>query len=275
MTDYPDSFALFASNAAGRYAAAESDDAVVLDLIPAFGRLFASVGHYMNGKSLYSYYAAEILPLCPAGNENCPYNHSQISYDAYIRFFSNMSYAGEYWPGETFQRLTIVPGGIMISDYVGDGDGLVSKKNMLLSRSDAAPSMFIYGPADAENIFGSGIKPAPKALTGSRKAAWQTEEGNISVQFSIESDGSICLLKDIDNGRPPLLLKGGVSVSENGNDGQKFCYIMSSPSSGTMPVTGCVSLKARGEQLLIKSLPDSSDDLFIPENASEAIYGRN
>ena len=42
-----DAFRTFASEAEGRY-----DDLIVLDLIPAFGRLFASVGLYMEENSL-------------------------------------------------------------------------------------------------------------------------------------------------------------------------------------------------------------------------------
>lgn len=268
-------FSLFSSNISGRYFTVESDDLIVLDLIPAFGRLFASVGHYMNRESLYSYYAAEILPLCPPENENCPYDHSQVSYDVYVRLFSNMSYAGNYWPGETFQRLTLVPDGIMLSNYVGDGDGLVSKNTTLMSRSDDAPSPFPYGSGEAKSMYETGSQiDVPEYLTGSWKAEWQNEDETIAVQFSLEADGSIMMLCDKEADYPPLILKGGFSISVSEKDSFELCYLMSSPSGGTMPYTGCILLKTEGDHISVEQNSDWGDELFLSDNTGKCLYER-
>ena len=271
----PDAFAQFSSNISGRYFTVESDDLIVLDLIPAFGRLFASVGLYMNRESLYSYYAAEILPLCPAENENCPYDHSGLSFDVYIRLFSNMSYAGNYWPGQTFQRLTLVPDGVMLSYYFGGGDALVSKNNTLMNRSGNAPSLFPYGPAEVKSMYGTGSQiDVPEYLTGTRKAEWQNENETIAVQFSLDADGTIMMLRESNFDYPPLLLKGGFSISEAENDAFELCYLMSSPSSGTMPYRGCVLLKQEGDRISVEQNSDWGDELFLPLNAGKYFYER-
>lgn len=269
----PDEFLLFASNASGRYYTMDAEDLVVLDLIPVFGRLFASVGLYMGGESLYSYYAAELLPLCPGTSDSCPYDHSQHSFDVYIRFFSNMSMAGDYWPGETFQRLTVVPGGLLISGYVGDGDGLVSKESVMMSPSGKVPSMFPYGPEKAGSMYGDGTaKEVPEYLSGIWKTSLQTEEGKTDVQFSVGPDGTMVLLREADDGRPPLLLKGGFVMTGSQNDSCELCYLMSSPSSGTMPYSGCVRLEKNGTYLTAWHSDERDDDLFLPNNAENIKY---
>ena len=251
-------FPLFTANVSGRY-----------ELIPAFGRLFAAVGRYMNGTSLYSYYGAEIIPLCPAPSETCPYDHSPNSFHAYIRFYSNMSYAGTYWPGETIQRLTLVPGGLMIRDHAGDGDGLVSRENTMMIRSEKAPSTFIYGPAEAGSMFGNGSAAAvPEALTG----AWQLSRPE--VRFSVGSDGTMVMLKELGTDLPPMLLKGGVSVSDAEDGSYELCYMLSSTHGGTMPYMGCAVLKPDGRSLAAAPSPSWDDRLILPENGGTVKYER-
>ncbi|MBR6089630.1 MAG: hypothetical protein IKP86_06830 [Anaerolineaceae bacterium] len=271
----PDNFPEFAENASGRYYTVRSEDIIVLELIPAFGRLFASVGYYMDGKSLYSYYAAEIQPLCPAGSESCPYHHSQKSYDVYVRLFSNMSMAGSYWPGETFQRLTVIENGLLISDHAGDGYGLVSEEDTLMNQRDELPSMFPYGPEEAGGIFGDGTTgTVPEFLTGSWTASAQEENTTASVRFSLGPDGTITMLCEQDDGYPPLFLKGGVSVSLTEGDGVELCYLMSSPSSGTMPYSGCVPFGTTDGKLTAERAAGEYEGLFLPENAETMIYER-
>ncbi len=270
-----DAFSLFTENVAGRYVTTESDDLIVLDLIPAFGRLFASVARYMNGTSLYSYYAAEILPLCPPENESCPYSHTPISYDLYIRLFSNMALAGNYWPEKTFQRIALISGGIMLSDYFGGGDALVSKTDTPMRRSDTAPSIFTYGPDMAKNMCGGeGCTDIPEEMAGTWKAEWQTDGETTFMQFTMDLDGTIMMLRDKDTGIPPLLLKGGCAAADAAEGALRLCYITSSPSGGTMPYDGCVLLKQQGDHLSVERDPEWGYEWLLPDNAARILYER-
>ena len=270
-----DAFSLFSENVTGRYVTTESDDLIVLDLIPAFGRLFASVARYMNGTSLYSYYAAEILPLCPPENESCPYSHTPISYDLYIRLFSNMALGGDYWPEKTFQRIALISGGIMLSDYFGGGDALVSKTDTPMRRSDTAPSIFTYGPDMAAGICGGeGCTDIPEEMTGTWKAEWQTDGVTTFMQFTMDTDGTIVMLRDKDTGIPPLLLKGGCSVADAAEGARRLCYITSSPSGGTMPYDGCVLLRQQGDHLSVERDPEWGYEWLLPDNAARILYER-
>ena len=129
-------FGIFSENAAGRYSAETDEGLAVLELSPAFGRLFASVGLYFEGSSLYSYYMAELIPVCTDDTGFCPHEHSDHSFDLHIRLFSNMSYAGSYWPGETVQRLTVMPDGILLSYMQPSGYGSYGAQKLGFEEKD-------------------------------------------------------------------------------------------------------------------------------------------
>ena len=210
-----DTYRSFASNAEGRYFTMTSEGTVVLELIPAFGRLFASVGYYMEETSLYSYYAAELIPVCEEETGTCSGSASDASFDVTVHSFSNMSMAGNYWPGETRQRLTLIPGGLLLSNYSGTGDALISKESTLLKWSGEVPGMFPYGHEQAESLTESdGNDGIPDTMTGTLSASWQDGAEQNTVKISLDPDGTILVLKEQDNGFPPLLMKGGFAVSD-------------------------------------------------------------
>ena len=62
-TPADDAFKAFMDDASGRYFIGEEEGFTVLELIPAFGKLFASSAHYTKEASLYAYSASELLPL--------------------------------------------------------------------------------------------------------------------------------------------------------------------------------------------------------------------
>lgn len=266
-------FRAFTENAEGRYFTTTSEGITVLELIPAFGRLFASAGEYMGERSLYSYYAAELIPICQTESMECSGMASASSYDFTIRLFSNMALAGNYWPGETRQRLTLVPGGLLLSNYSGDGDALISKESILLNLSGDVPGIFPYGPAEAKRMHGyDGYSVIPESLEGSFNASWQDGDQNTSVRLSFSRDGGILLLRDQDPAYPPLLLKGGFTVSEEADGSIILCYLMSSPSSGAMPSSGCVKARLDGASLIISHPQENDDDLMLPYTAAEVVY---
>ena len=272
----PEPFRSFAENAEGRYFTSTSEGTAVLELIPAFGRLFASVGYYMGERSLYSYYAAELIPVCRTEDPGCTGNASGSSFDVSVRLFSNMAMAGTYWPGETRQRLTLVPGGLLLSNYIGEGDALISKGSTLLERNGSVPGMFPYGPAEADRMAGNdGVSGIPAALTGSFSAVLQDEGKTASVWISLDRDGTILMLRDQEAGDPPLLLKGGFSASEGEDGSYRLCWLMSSPSSGQMPYSGCVNARMERDRMVVSHSQDNDDDLMLPYNAAEMVYVRD
>ena len=274
-TEQSAAFRSFVQNAEGRYFASTDDGFAVLEMIPAFGRLFASVGYYMGENSLYSYYAAELIPLCQTENADCDGVSSDSSYDLNVRLFSNMSIAGNYWPGETVQRLTLIPGGLLLSNYRGDGDALISKENTLLKWNGEVPGIFPYGPAEAEMMSGTDATTSiPGSLSGTFGTSRQEDGTETAVKLSLSPDGTILMLRDQGTELPPLLLKGGFSVSEADGGSYRLCYLTSSPSSGTMPYSGCVSARPGSDGLVISKSDEGPDDLLIPYNAEEEFYVR-
>ena len=275
VTDPAGSFSAFAQNAEGRYFTSIEDGFAVVELIPAFDRLFASVGYYMGEKSLYSYYAAELIPVCRPEDGYCEGIASDTSFDVKVRIFSNMSMAGNYWPGETVQRLTLIPGGLLLSNYSGDGDALISKESVLLKWSDEVPGIFPYGPAEAGLLSGEDIMAEiPDALTGTMAASWLQDVVETTIRLQLSRDGTILELRDQDAVLPPLLMKGGFSVSDAGDGSYRLCYLMSSPSSGMMPYSGCVSARAEADALVISRSAEEYDDLMLPDNTGELRYRR-
>ncbi len=266
-----ETFDAFMNAAEGRYFTETEDGTAVLELIPAFGRLFASVGYYMESRSLYSYYAAELIPVCLTQPGICYHNHSVSSFDLTVRLFSNMAMAGNYLPGETVQRLTLTGGGLMLSHYSGSGDALISKTAMLLFRNDNVPGMFIYGPEYPERTGNAGqMLPLPEMLQG----GWQMHGAGYDVQFFFGQDGMMYYLRDQGTGQPPLLLKGGFWLPEETNGLYRVCYLMSSPSSGTMPYSGCVNMRTDGDFLTAMPAPMEYDELFLPEGSETVRYER-
>ena len=230
----------------------------------------------MGERSLYSYYAAELIPVCPTEDPGCTGNASESSFDVAVRLFSNMAMAGAYWPGETRQRLTLVPGGLLLSNYSGDGDALISKESTLLKRDGSVPGMFPYGPGEADRMAGNdGGSGIPAALTGSFRAVLQDEGETASVWFSLDRDGTILMLRDQDAGDPPLLLKGGASASKGEDGSYRLCWLMSSPSSGQMPYSGCVNARMEDDTMVVSHSQDLDDDLMVPYHAAEMVYVRD
>ena len=268
-------FASFLSNAAGRYYTVSEEGTIVLELIPAFGRLFASAGYYMGSDSLYSYYAAELIPVCQGSEETCPLNDSENSIDFTVRLFSNMSLAGNYWPGETRQRLTLIRDALILSDMSGDGDALISKSYTMLTRNDNVPTVMSYGPEMLRFIFAAeGALVYPDSVLGSRQASWMKGDEEITVRFSLEADGTMLALRDQDPAMPPLLLKGGWAAQSSGNSSFDLCYLLSSPSSGQMPYQGCVRIDPNDDSLTLSRSPMGEDDLLLPSDGSQITYLR-
>lgn len=265
-------FDAFIHAAEGRYFTETEEGTAVLELIPAFGRLFASVGYYMDGGSLYSYYAAELIPVCASQPGICLADHFASSFDLTVRLFSNMSMAGNYWPGETAQRLTLTSAGLMLSHYSGTGDALITKSAVLLIRDQDLPGMFVYGPEYAEMIGNAGqMFPVPEKL----QEDWQADGGEVTIQLSFGEDGMMYFLKDQGTEQPPLLLKGGFWLPEGKNGQYQLCYLMSSPSSGTMPYSGCVMMVIDDNALIVTPAPGESDTVFLPEGFESMRYERN
>ena len=267
-------FGTFSENAAGRYSAETDEGLAVLELSPAFGRLFASVGLYFEGSSLYSYYMAELIPVCTDDTGFCPHEHSDHSFDLHIRLFSNMSCAGSYWPGETVQRLTVMPDGILLSHFSGSGYALISKTGMTLRRDDDAPGLTVYGPEYVMNIADERAVVLPATMEGSRKASFFTDGTETTVFITLEPDGTICALQDCGQEEPPLLLKGGFRASEEPDGRFYFCYLMSSPASGLMPYSGCVYMTEADGSLAVMAVPAEDEEVLLPAGFAEAMYER-
>ncbi|MBQ6504380.1 MAG: hypothetical protein IJI57_10765 [Flexilinea sp.] len=236
-------FKAFMDNGAGRFYTADEDGFIVLELIPAFGKLFASSAYYTKEASLYSYFASELLPL----------TGSPTSFVFNIRSFSNMSRGGNYWEGETRQRLSLQPYSVLISDYHGDGDPLISKKPVLLIKQDDLPTIFPYNPSSVQKMYGNtGTTALPEYLKGVWLASLMSNGSKVTVNLSLESDGTMTLLREPPNNYPPILAKGGYVLSQDSEDIFTLCYLVSSPSHGTMPYDGCVKLWSDGIGMILE-----------------------
>ncbi len=243
-----DAFRAFMDDAAGRYFTGDEDGFTVLELISAFGKLFASSASYTKEATLYVYNASELLPLTGV----------PTSFDFRIRSFSNMSMAGNYWEGETRQLLTLQPHRLLISDYRGDGDPLISKSTVLLMRRDDLPSIFPYDPSSAQKMYGDADTVAlPEYLKGVWRASVTSNGTEETVVYlSLESDGTMTLLREPPENYPPILAKGGYVLSRDAEDNFTLCYLVSSPSHGTMPYNGCVKLWSDGNGMILQDKGD-------------------
>ena len=94
------------------------------------------------------------------------------------------------------------------------------------------------------------------------------------VQFFLGQDGMMYYLRDQGAEQPPLLLKGGFWLPEETNGICKVCYLMSSPSSGTMPYSGCINMHIDGGFLTAMCAPMEYDELFLPEGSKTVLYER-
>ena len=243
-----DAFRAFMEDAAGRYFTGDEDGFTVLELIPAFGKLFASSASYTKEATLYAYSASELLPLTGV----------PASFDFRIRSFSNMSRAGNYWEGETRQLLTLQPRRLLISNYRGDGDPLISKSTVLLMRRDDLPTIFPYDPSSAQKMYGDTVPTAlPEYLKGVWRASVTSNGDEETVAYlSLESDGTMTLLREHPENYPPILAKGGYVLSRDSEDIFTLCYLVSSPSQGTMPYNGCVKLWSDGNGMILEDKGD-------------------
>ncbi len=238
-----DAFSAFMDDAAGRYFTADEEGFTVLELIPAFGKLFASSASYSKEGTLYSYSASELLPVTGGPG----------SFDFRIRSFSNMSRGGNYWEGETRQCLTLQPRGLLISDYRGDGDPLISKSTVLLKQRDDLPTIFPYDPSSAQKMYGdTGTTAPPGYLQGVWRASVMSDGAEVTVYLSLESDGTMTVLRKPPENYPPILAKGGYVLSGDPKDMSTLCYLVSSPSHGTMPYDGCVKLWSDGTGMILQ-----------------------
>ncbi len=267
-----EAFGRFCENAAGRYSLRTDYETAVLELIPAFGRLFASAAYYMDGRSLYSYYAAELIPACPMRPDLCG-NDSDNSFMLSVRSFSNMSYAGNYWPGNSCQRLTLNEKGMLLSDFEGDGDPLLTAEVSQLVRDPSLPSVFVYVPdgGSVPDKFGFEFM-VPEYLEG----AWRSgnEDGSVSVLFG--ADKKILLLSDpagSPSDRPSELYIGSYSLLKTQADTFVMCYIMSRPDTGEMPYEGCALLETGGGELSASRIEERGC-LLLPGAGEKITYSR-
>lgn len=238
-----EAFKAFMDGAAGRYFTVDEDGFTVLELIPAFGKLFASTASYSEEASLYTYYASELLPI----------TGTPTSFDFNIRSFSNMSRGGNYWEGETRQTLMLQPHGLLVSNYRGDGDPLISKSTVLLIQRDNLPTIFIYDPNFAQEMYGSGdMTDLPENLKGVWRASVMSDGAEVTVNLTLEADGTMTLLREPPENYPPILAKGTYVLSPESEDIFTLCYIVSSPSHGTMPYSGCVKLWSDGIGMILE-----------------------
>ena len=266
-------FRTFCTDAAGRYTILQDGDTVVLELLPAFGRLFASVAYYAEGDCLYSYYAAELTP----GDLTKPENRADCAPDSFaltVRSWSNMSMAGQFWPGGMRQRFTLTGNGLALSGAEGDGDALISRDDALLSRDDGAPSVLIYSAESAEMICRPGERAAvPEALAGDWSVAWR--EGGVDwlADVSFEPDGIMTLLLDGEDGQPPRLLRGGYALIPAEEGAYELCCLLAGPGTGTMPFEGRAWLAADADEMIVSAIA-GEDCPLLPEGEERVAYGR-
>ena len=261
----------FLEKAAGRYLTVTEDGTVVLELIPAFGNLFGAVGYYMED-SLYSYYAAEFTPACIFVEDIClTPSSSSTSLDFVIQLYSNMSKAGKYWDGLSQHRLTLLSDDLLLSNYAGNGNGLISKNTVLLVRNENAPTMFPYNAEMAAGALeGKRIVEAPGFLINSFISSRKIDYAERTQQISFDRNGNMLLLRLSEDITPPLLLKGGYAVSENDDGSYELCCLLSSPASGTMPYSGCATLRNNNGSLLISE--DEHWDRLLTESTDPEVY---
>ena len=265
----------FCENIAGRYSFSDEFETVVIELIPAFGRLFAATAYYMNGESLYSYYASELTPACSESTGNCS-NDNEDSFLLNVRSYSNMSYAGNYWPGDPIQRITRTAEGIFLSDFEGDSNPLFTDQNTLLLQDDSAPSIFIYKPESSSlpDRFRFAFM-IPPALTGN----WIPTEPPVNsagpVGVSFQEDKSIMLLTApaADESETPAgLYAGTYTLLNTRTDDYVLCAFMSRPDSGGMPYESCALLHIDGDKELTVSRLPEYDCLLLPESEESMKY---
>ena len=270
-------FRTFGANAAGRYAVQMDDDLVVVELIPAFGRLFASVAYYMEG-SLYSFLAAELTPddLTQAANRA---GNSETSFTLNVRSHSIMSNAGQYWPGEAKQRFTLTGDGLLLSGFAGDGSALVSAEDTALLRAEDVPGVLVYGPADAAMAYDVGARvDAPEAMTGAWSATWRADGVDRVVRMELAADGMMTVLLTAFDGRPARLLRGGYALLPAADNTYALHYLLSAVDSGTMPFEGSARLAPDGNGLAVSAFELSEgwtdECLLLPDEETTVVYER-
>lgn len=271
-------FRAFRENAAGRYVAQLDGDLVVLELTPAFGKLFASVAYYMAGESLYSYYAATLAPGDLTRAENRAGN-SESSFLLTVRSYSNMSNAGDYWPGEAKQRFTLTAEGLEISEFDGNGEALVSSEDIAFLESADAPTVLCYGPDDVAMIYDIDARvDAPDAFLGAWSATWRWDGIDCVSRMALDKDGMMTLLLTPFDGRPPRLMRGGYALLPMEDGAFALHFVLSDIASGTMPIAGSARLALDGSALTAGALAlengYTDDCQLVPDGEAEVAYER-
>ena len=263
-------FRAFSAGAAGTYVTQRAEDTAVLELIPAFNRLFASVGYYIEG-SLYSYYAAELIPGDLTSLQGRAGN-AETSFLLEVRPYSNMSNAGDYWPGDARQRLTLTGEGLELSAAEGDGEGLLGGQAASFTRrKDGA---LCYGPESVALVYNtSGQVSPPEGLRGAWHASWRVDGIDAIARVDFGEDGVMTLLRDRQDGRPPQLLRGGYALVPAEEDSYTLCYMLSAVESGAMPYPGSARLTLEGGALAVDAV-EMEDCLLLPEGEAALDYER-
>ena len=98
----------------------------------------------------------------------------------------------------------------------------------------------------------AGTTPLPGTLKGVWRASLMSDGAEVIVNLSLESDGTMTLLREPPENYPPILAKGGYVLSRDSEDILTLCYLVSSPSQGTMPYNGCVKLWSDGTGMILE-----------------------
>ena len=264
-------FRAFSREAAGKYVLRQEEDTVVLELTPAFGRLFASVMNFKDD-SLYAYYAAELSPGDLSREENRRGN-SADSFRLSVRSYSNMSRAGQYWPGNVSERLTLIGKTLVLADVQGDGEPLAGAKRALFTRRDDAPDATPYTPQMVRRVFGSvGQVATPEALTGDFNASWRIDGVEYAARLRLGSSGGMTALLDAGDA-PPRLLRGGFALSLEDNGVYTLFYMLTATDTGTMPHAGWARVEPDDGALILSAMEDE-DCLLLPEGEDMIAYER-
>ena len=249
----------FNERVVGTYSGKVGDRVVSIEIISEFGRLYAFTSDQ------YSYYATELIPV---GDDDDWSSDSRLMS---LRSWSNMSYAGLYFPGDAVQRLTITKNGIKLSDFEGDSDPLVSEDAVFLLRTGNKKKTFPYGQEAVGYVYELENKvETPEWILGQWNASWRMNGTDVISRVRFDDDSVMTLLLEYSDGGPPLLAKGGYAVIDRGIDGFCLCYMVNALHSGLMPMAGCASLV--GDEGLELIAAEGEDSLLLPASESYVEY---
>ena len=104
-----------------------------------------------------------------------------------------------------------------------------------------------------QSMYGNdGAAALPEYLKGVWRASLMSNGAEVIVNLALESDGTMTLLREPPGNNPPILAKGGYILSRDSEDSFTLCYLVSSPSHGTMPYDGCVKLWSDGTGMILE-----------------------